>query len=141
MVDRTRHRDQTDPTSLALIVVPIAAAASDQRGQREAFDVLDERRAAAHSLVEGSRRCRRRPGITRVHEMNRRRLLAGDVAGWRWNHVGSSADVRRALGERVAHGRIRRPVFGTYIDDDVVGAHGTRREQGTVDDQVGSGRH
>ena len=82
--------------------VPRVAPASDQRGQREALDVLDQCRPAADTAFERAGRSRGGPGVARIHEVHSRRFLARDVAGRRRDDAGAPARVGWSLRQGVA---------------------------------------
>src|SRR5439155_24581002 len=98
-VDGAGRRDQTDPVSLPLaeILIPGSAATSDQGGERETLDVLEQRRPAANTAFERPRRGRGRPGVTGIDEIHRRRFLAGHVTHGCLDDPDPPADVRGAL--------------------------------------------
>src|SRR5260370_35493715 len=111
MVDGAGHGKAADAAgpAVAETLVPGVATPSDQRGEREAFDVLDQRRPAANTAFEGPRRCRGRPGTARVHEVYGSRFLARHVASRRLDDAGPPAHAGGGRPPRGPHARLPRP--------------------------------
>src|SRR5205823_8794895 len=111
-IDGTRYRQETNSPrpAMAEALVPGVATACDERGQRQAFDVLNQRRAASDTAFEGARRGRRRTSIAGVDIVHRRRFLARDVAGRRRDDAGPPAYIARSLSQRLLERRHRRSV-------------------------------
>ncbi len=102
---------------------------------RQALDVLDDGRAGIDPALERTRGRGDRAGVAGIDEMDRRRLLAGDVRVRRIEQLDRDAQVR-ALAERPVDGCARGAMGAPDVDRDPVRADRVGRDQRAVDDQV-----